>query len=101
MALVSKPDHTRHTMTRTPVSKADMPWPTVASHLASNANRHSIKAAFEESTHQRLEGIGAQSLREMWQPKMQPKRRRGCEGTWGGESKPQPKGTDSTLPVLV
>jgi hypothetical protein len=55
MALVSKPDHTRHTMTRTPVSKADMSWPTVASHLASNANRHSIKAAFEESTHQRLE----------------------------------------------
>jgi len=44
----------RHTMTRRHYRRWIGHGQPVASHLASNANRPSIKAAFEERTHQRL-----------------------------------------------
>jgi hypothetical protein len=79
MALASKLGAYQAHNGQMPVSKVDMPWPTVASHLASNANRPSIKAAFEEkntSAFGNWEEIGAQSLRAMWRHKMRPKRKK-------------------------
>jgi hypothetical protein len=68
-----------------------------------NANRPSIKAAFEEKNTSAFgigEEIGAQSLREMWRDKKRPKRRGAWERDVSGESKLAAQ-EDSSLQMLV